>query len=670
MKSIKPRPSSSSFALSSVSPSRPMGRLAGWLAAAAALLVAWLAPSASAQFGLNGGGVPEVELRIVPQSETVAAGGQAVIAVVLDHQPGWHSHLNEPVIPEAMGDFEAIATIVRVASSPGATAGPAQYPKPYTAMVDFLFSGEPVPYQVYEGRAAIFVPLLIDPDASGEIPVTLSIQYQACDDTTCLIPEFLEREVTLRVVEPTLAGADAPDHGDLFADFDPGVFAAMAEGTVQAKSTASTGASEGRTFFGIPLPAEGSPARLIVLALLAAVGGFVLNLTPCVLPVLPIKVMTISHHAGSPGKSLYLGIWMAVGVVAFWLALGLPVALTTSITDPSIIFGIWWVTLGIGLIIGIMGAGIMGLFTINLPDKVYMVNPKADSAGGSFMFGVMTAVLGLPCFGFVAGALLAGAATLPASTILVIFGSLGVGMASPYLVLSANPKWVDKLPKTGPASELIKQIMGLLLLAAAAYFVGAGLIALLADSSATLPWWSKTVHWWVIAAFVSAAGLWLLYRTVRITKSVGKRGVFAVIGLLLAAASVAYAADTTGKARNNFWTPFDEDRLAAALEDGQIVVVDFTAEWCLNCKALKAAVLMREPVKSRLLSGEVTPLVADLTSRKAPGWDKLRDLQQTGIPLLAVYGPGQAEPWLANAYTAEEVLRALEMQGQTKILLH
>ena len=92
----------------------------------------------------------------------------------------------------------------------------------------------------------------------------------------------------------------------------------------------------------------------------------------------------------------------ALGVFAFWLAIGLPVVLFASVTDPSRIFGIWWVTFGIGAIIGIMGIGIMGLFTLSLPQSAYMVNPKADNAWGSFLFGVMTAVLGLPCFGFIA----------------------------------------------------------------------------------------------------------------------------------------------------------------------------------------------------------------------------------------------------------------------------
>ena len=104
----------------------------------------------------------------------------------------------------------------------------------------------------------------------------------------------------------------------------------------------------------------------------------------------------------------------ATRVAAFWIGVGVPVAATANSIDPSTVFSYWPVTLGMGLIIVLMGLGIMGLFTFSLPKSTYMFNPKADSPSGSFLFGVMTAVLGLPCFGFVAGALLAGVAFMPA----------------------------------------------------------------------------------------------------------------------------------------------------------------------------------------------------------------------------------------------------------------
>ncbi|MBK7405223.1 MAG: thioredoxin family protein [Phycisphaerales bacterium] len=399
----------------------------------------------------------------------------------------------------------------------------------------------------------------------------------------------------------------------------------------------------------------------MVLGLVGVVGGFVLNLTPCVLPVIPIKVLTISKHAGHPRRSAYLGAWMSLGVVAFWSGIGLPVALFASVTDPSRIFGVWWVTLGIGVLIGVMGVGIMGAFSISLPQKAYALSPKADSAWGSFLFGVMTAVLGLPCFGFVAGAL-AGAATLPAATIMVIFTSLGVGMALPYMVLALRPQWISKIPRTGPASELVKQVMGLLLLAAAAYFVGAGIGAILKSDpvrAAALPAWVKAWHWWAIAAFAVAAGGWLAFRTVQITRSAGRRACFGGLGVIFAAVAVLIAVNRTAKILDDFWQPFTQETYQRAIDEGHVVVVDFTADWCLNCQALKAAVLDRDPVKSALRAGGVVPLVADCTSLNAPGWDKLRDLGQTGIPLLLVDGPHTSQPWMANAYTSSQVTEAI-----------
>jgi thiol:disulfide interchange protein len=272
--------------------------------------------------------------------------------------------------------------------------------------------------------------------------------------------------------------------------------------------------------------------------------------------------------------------------------------------------------------------------------------------------------------------LLAGAATLPTSVILIIFGSLGVGMAAPYLVLSAKPGLVEKLPRTGPASELVKQVMGLLLLAAAAYFIGSGLIALVSER----PWMARQLHWWAVALFGAAAGVWLLVRTVQITSKAAPRFVFTIVAVVIGAVGVLYAMDSTAKARENYqdraaaiaaaggegqlitttWIDYSPELLERARSEGYIVVLDFTAEWCLNCKALKAAVLNREPVKSALASDRIISMTVDLTSTKAPGWEKLRELGQTGIPLLVVYGPGLDEPWQSNAYTAQQVMDALE----------
>ncbi|MBL8745699.1 MAG: thioredoxin family protein [Phycisphaerae bacterium] len=629
---------------------------------------------------------PKVRLSTEASPQKAAPGKEFVVAVKMSFAKGWHAwpSAEQDVLPPDIAEF-AIRTSLVVPSRPGwiGVLGRTQWPEPQPGKVaDFNNPGQTITVPLYQDAAMIFVPILVSPDAPiGPATLTFTVGYQACDETLCEAPEEKELTISLEIAPDGGAFAGGP----AFRSFDASVFERMRSGADvvggdQTPTTPGTPASPitpaGSTFFGVSLAGLTGPMGFLVLAALGAVGGFILNLTPCVLPVIPIKILTLVKQAGSPRRSLVLGAFMALGVIAFWLALGVPAAFVSAFADPSRLFGIWWLTTGIGLLIGLMGLGILGLFSINLPQAVYMVNPEAESPAGSFFFGVMTAVLGLPCFGFVAGALLPAAATFgPASTI-VIFGAMGVGMALPYFVLAAKPHWLDRLPRTGPASELVKQVMGLLLLAAAAYFVGSGLIALVQDA----PYIGTLLHWWAAAVFGALAGLWLMFRTFQITTRSGPRFVFTIVGLVIGGVALAAAQTRTASVRDEYekqyaalagaagagplvpgvWLHYSEALHERARREKKVIVLDFTAEWCLNCKTLKAAVLDRAPVKPALESSGAVLFEVDLTSTKAPGWERLRALGQTGIPLLVVEGPGLKEPWLSNAYTSDQVLRALE----------
>lgn len=643
-----------------------------WGLLATLLAWCWMAPSVSAQTD-----VATVTVSAAANVAQLAPGGEFVVAVVMDHQPGWHSHTNKPVIPKSWGDFLAIPTEIVATTGAGVLVGPVQWPKVHTIALDLGGTGTPEKYGVFEGRAVSFVPIKVGASVTGEVRVSLSVAYQACDDTTCEMPQRATMEVVVPVGGETVAAADVSD----FKRFDSAVFAQTdvfrASGPARV-ATQTDGAepavAAGQNFFGIPLPQGGGFMAAVVLFLLAALGGLILNLTPCVLPVIPLKVMALSQHAGTKGRALYLGLWMAAGVVAFWVGIGIPVIVWSSVGDPSRIFGVWWVTFGLGAIIAVLSVGLMGLFSLNLPQSVYMLNPKADTAHGSFLFGVMTAVLGLPCFGFVAGALLAAAATLPKVVTLIVFAGIGVGMALPYLILAVKPGWIEKIPRTGPASELVKQVMGLLMLAAGLYFVGSGLIALVAEQ----PWLGKQLHWWAAGILVVIAGGWLVLRTFQITPSAVRRVASLATAVVLGLVAMWFVSSMTARAKETYlkrvaaeaetsggklvtgvWMDFDYDRLKQAREAGKIVVVDFTAAWCLNCQGLKATILDRDPVKAAIEKDDVVLLLADLTSSKAPGNQFLRDLGKTGIPLLVVYTPGQDAPWMSNAYTSSQVMDAL-----------
>ena len=572
----------------------------------------------------------------------VAPGKTFNLSIVLKVQNGWKITAGKDSGDELPDSWP---TTITVEPPSGWTTGKLKWPK----AKEFDVAG--LKATGYSGTVTIEAPITPGSGAApGEHPIQVAINYQACDANICEMPTDLALSAQVNVGEsgeaPTTVTTPPIDEEPAENGDDLG--------------TSSTADKE---FFGIPVPSAEGLIGVLLVIVLAMVGGFLLNLTPCVLPVIPIKIMTISSHAGTPGRSLALGLAMAAGVVAFWVAIGIPAAIFVEAADPSRIFGIWYITLGIGLVIGLMGIGIMGLFTIQLPQAVYSINPKAETAWGSFVFGVMTAVLGLPCFGFVAGALLAGSATLPPATIIAIFTSLGIGMAAPYLVLSAKPGLLHKIPRTGPASELVKQIMGLLLLAAAAYFIGSGLIALVVEK----PYMARLLHWWAVALLTALAGLWLIVRTFQITNAAGKRIAFTLVGVVIGGAAIIVAVDITHKARTTTWKEYSPAAFETARAEGDIVVLDFTAEWCINCKALKAAVLNRNPVRDELAKDDVTKLMVDLTSTTAPGWDYLRELGQTGIPLLVIYTPGKDQPWQSNAYTSTQVLEALEEARSTRV---
>lgn len=654
---------------------------------AAALLALLLPLGATAQ--------PEdsaaVKTRTLAQHAAAAQGGRFVIAVELDHAESYHTWPSvDTKLPDDV-DALAIRTEFLLLNPPAwAKLDGVQYPPTHPDKVaNPDGSGIPLEVPLFSGRAVGFLRITLAPDAPlGEQSLTVGINFQACDATQCQMPEEQEHTVKFTITAAGTAAGSANEPA-LFAAFDnskwgsaaPQPPAATGNQDSGAPDTPATPAAVGNaSLFGFNL---GSSFLLVAIA--AAIGGFVLNLTPCVLPVIPIKVLTLTQHASSKKHALVLGLWMAFGVIAFWTVIGIPMALISRQLDPSqFIFGIWWVCMLIGLIIALMGLGIMGLFTFNLPQAVYMVDAKADSPFGSFLFGVLTAVLGLPCFGFVAGGLLAAAATMPAYLVLTIFVGLGVGMAAPYLVLSAYPQLLKFIPRTGPASELVKQVMGILLLAAAAFFIAASIQTLIAD----YPYLAGSMQWWATGFFIAIAGTWMTIRTFQITKKPIPRLFFPVLAVVMTLGIGLFANDRFAQDRKDYlareaalklsgrtsevpagvWLHYTPELLATVRESGRPVFLDFTASWCINCKALKAAILDPEPLATIFKDRGVVLLEVDCSSRKSPGSQLLKDLGRTGVPTWAVYGPGQARPTFVNVDTpsVQTVLDSLERAGVPK----
>jgi len=601
-----------------------------------------------------------VTFSAVAAQETVAPGEDMVVAIIFEHDPGWHIHTDEPVIPPELGEAEDyIDTEIYfdLTGSEGIMVHEPFIQWPPEHVVEVAFGGTPVDYTVYEGRAIAYLPVTIAADAKpGEVDLMIRPVFQACDDTVCLAPSPRPGSsewdsygvlVEFNVVSLSDRTTSPPPDPAIFGSFDPGVFARIRSGDAPPDMVAFD-------TFGLDFNIDASGWGLLLLLLVAAFGGFLLNLTPCVLPVIPLKIMALSGASEHRSRTLLLGIVMMLGIICFWLVLGGLMAFVSEFTATNQLFQYPAFTITVGLVIGLMAIGMCGLFTIRLPGKLYMVNPKHDTIHGSFLFGIMTAVLSTPCTAPFMGAAAAWATTEPPAITMLVFAAIGLGMALPYLVLAAFPQLTNKMPRAGAASELIKQVMGLLMLSAAAYFVGVGLSGVLAEP----PQPPGRTYLWVVAGILMGAGLWLALRTFKISRSWTQRSIFGTLGALLVAIGVVGGIELTDKGPIS-WVYYTPQRLQESLDEGDVVVIEFTAEWCLNCKALEQTVLASDAVVAIFKQDQAVPMKVDLTGNNTVGNDLLAEVGGLRIPLLIVLAPDGREVFRGDFYTIDQVVDAV-----------
>ncbi|MBL4698309.1 MAG: hypothetical protein JKX70_05695 [Phycisphaerales bacterium] len=152
---------------------------------------------------------PPVVVTIESSVTQVAPGSDLVLAVILDHAEHYHSNLNDPIVPKEMGDFYPVPTTLSLPDIQGLSFGGVHWPTPVAVDVDFFFTGTPISYQVYTGKAIVYVPVSIDSDAElGDREIELNLSYQACDETTCLPPTNVKLITTISIVE-SVASVDS-----------------------------------------------------------------------------------------------------------------------------------------------------------------------------------------------------------------------------------------------------------------------------------------------------------------------------------------------------------------------------------------------------------------------------------------------------------------------------
>jgi len=402
--------------------------------------------------------------------------------------------------------------------------------------------------------------------------------------------------------------------------------------------------------------APASGVTLVAALMGALLGGLILNLMPCVFPVLALKVVGFARH-GQDRRALRLGgLAYAAGVVLSFLALG---ALMLGLRAAGAQLG-WGFQLqsplmvaGLALLFTLIGLNLAGLFNVGnlLPSRVASVQLQ-HSGWNDFLSGVLAVAIASPCTAPFMGASLGLAVGLPAPQALLIFATLGLGMALPYLLASLTPGIAQWLPKPGLWMEQLRRFMAFPMLATVVWLVwvlgqqtgingAAALLALLLGVSAVL--WTFSLTGWArpLLATLSVAALALL------TGAIGQN----ILNIEPANTSVVNA--------DSVWQPWSRDKVQQAHAQGRPVMVDFTAAWCVTCQYNKLTTLSDASVLADLQAKQVTLLRADWTRRDPAITAALAELGRSGVPVYVLLKPGRAPVVLSEVLAVDDLRSAI-----------
>ena len=403
-----------------------------------------------------------------------------------------------------------------------------------------------------------------------------------------------------------------------------------------------------------------APMGLARVLAFAFVGGLILNLMPCVLPVLSLKVLGLVEQAGEGRRAaLAHGLAFAAGVVgSFWVLAGALIALRAG--GAQLGWGFQLQSPPFVLLLGgfmfLFGLNLLGVFEVGT--SLTRVDADRGRGGllGAALSGVTATVVATPCTAPFMGSALGYAVTQPPAVSLFVFTLLGLGMAAPYILLAAMPGLLSMVPRPGPWMVTLKQVLGFVLMATVvwlAWVLGiqagvTGLVVLMA------------------MCLVLAIGAWLLGRGAGAQGLVRALAVLIVLGAFTGGAAgvsaLSPSMETAEASADGFWQPYDAAEINRLRADGTPVFVDFTAAWCLSCKVNERVALDIPRVRDRFADKGVVAFKADWTSRDAEITSALAAFGRNSVPLYVLYGadPASAPVILPELLTPDIVLNALD----------
>ncbi|WP_299599137.1 thioredoxin family protein [uncultured Microbulbifer sp.] len=446
---------------------------------------------------------------------------------------------------------------------------------------------------------------------------------------TAQMPQVEQSGNTIRYIFQRVPGAPVtPTTGFVVSDGER----AWQVDDLEIQATAATGPVSSSVPAG-----DTQPLWLLVLAAIA--GGAILNLMPCVFPVLSIKLFGLMGPEAEASGRLKEGLRYAAGVLVTFAALG-ALLLVLRAGGAAIGWGFQLqsapVVLGLILLFWVMALSFSGLYEFGH----HLMNLAGNSRGGAFVTGVLAVFVAAPCTGPFMGAALGAATLLPAYGAMAIFLGLGVGLALPFVLLCAFPALLNRLPAPGPWMETLRQFLAFPLYATVIWLMWV-LGRLVGESG------------WLISAMLMLAvvfAFWLGRHQFR-----GSRWI--AWGLILAALVMSFGAANTlqqngsgaqsAKAtQETGWKPYDRNAIREALARKQAVFIDYTAAWCITCQVNKKLVLESEEVEALFQENAVYLVRADWTDQDPEITRALGELGRNSVPVYAWYAPGESEPVL------------------------
>ena len=484
--------------------------------------------------------------------------------------------------------------------------------------------------EVYRWQLEVPVDLPAGQGAAGT-PVELEVHYQGCADAgLCYPPQT--RRFTLDFTQKTATPVQAPGGS------------ASSGGSGTASNTPIGSAQSG----------TGNTGGLLFALLLAFGGGLILNLMPCVFPVLSIKALAITHSGGDRrlhGWAYSAGVMATFALIAaIMLALraaGEAVGWGFQLQSPAVVAVLVYLFFAMGLSLsGVteFGGRLMGL-----------AGGSRSGLSGSFSTGALASVVASPCTAPMMGSALGFAVTQPAPIALAVFVALGAGMAAPFLLLTYIPQLADRLPRPGPWMDKLKQ-----LLAFPMYLTAVWLLWVLGRQTG-----SDGVALVLAGAVAIAFALWLWPRPTETwsKKTWGRSGLaaiaFAAAAMLIPQLERGTAAPAAISA-SAYWQPYSPEALASARAEGRAVLINMTAAWCITCLANEKVVLSSDAVSDAIAELGVTAFKGDWTNQDPTISELLSRYGRTSVPLYLLYPAGGGEPQiLPQILTRDGLLTAL-----------